>query len=150
MHSVNNRQQGFTLFEVLIYIALFTLVIGGGVMTTFRLFDGSAQVQAITEGEIELNFVLRKIDWALNGASNVSVSADQNTLTVLNNAIAYEFTETNDRVTITFAGNEYDLSSDRINITDIEFDLTGTNPQQLDITMEIDGDIVGPITRYIR
>lgn len=148
--QLRQTERGFTIFEVLIYIALFTIIIGGGISAAFQIFQGSAQVQAMAQRETELNFVLRKIDWALNGATSVSVSGDGNTLTVLKESIAYDFTTNGETVTMEFSSDLYDLTSRRISISDIDFALDGGDPEILDITMTIDEDAVGPIKRYVR
>lgn len=152
MRRVKLSQSGFTLFEVLIYIALFTFIMGGAILSSYQIFEGSAQVQALAEREVELNFVLRKIDWALNGATSVFVLNSGTTLQVLRDGgKTYEFTEADGTITLEHVGtDEYILTSSRLKIEDLSFAVVGGNPQQLEIRMTVDGDAVGPITRFIR
>ena len=63
------KNSGFTLFEVLIYIALFTVIVGGGVLSALSIFEGTARMDLKTREETELNFTLRKLDWALSGGT---------------------------------------------------------------------------------
>ena len=73
-HSV----AGFTLIEILIYIGLFTLIIGGLLFVIYGMIQGSSRLQGKVVIEEEAAFLLRKLDWALTGASDVSVpSADR-------------------------------------------------------------------------
>src|SRR3989344_1460523 len=58
---------GFTLIETLIYIALFSMIIGGAFMAAYQLIDGASKLNTKSATEQEINFVLRKIDWALTG-----------------------------------------------------------------------------------
>lgn len=74
-------RRGFTLIETIIYVGLFALLIGGGLLVTYQILQGSAQVNDKATVQGEQSFVLRKIDWALSGASSVSVPS-QTTLTV--------------------------------------------------------------------
>lgn len=64
--------RGFTLIETIIYIALLALIMGGTLMVVFNLLESSAKLNTSTTAQEEGNFVLRKLDWALSGASNVS------------------------------------------------------------------------------
>ncbi len=65
------NNQGFTLIEVIIYIALFSLLIGTAFVTAFQLMDGSGKLSTRNTVQEEGNFVLRKINWALTGVSSV-------------------------------------------------------------------------------
>ena len=61
--------QGFTLIEALIYIVLFSVVIGGGLATAFYLIQGTDDLRREALAEAEANFVLRRIDQLLSGAT---------------------------------------------------------------------------------
>ena len=63
-------KKGFTLIEVIIYIALFTILMGTAFVTAFELIDGSNKLNQKNTTEEEGNFVMRKINWALTGISN--------------------------------------------------------------------------------
>lgn len=72
-------QRGFTLIEVIIYIALFSLLMGTAFVTTFQLIQSSGNLSTKNTTQEEGSFVLRKIDWALTGAKSVTATS---TLTV--------------------------------------------------------------------
>jgi len=71
MKKINN-QKGFTLIEVIIYIALFALLIGGAFIAAYQLIDVSGKLSAKTSTQEEGNFVNRKIDWALTGVQSIT------------------------------------------------------------------------------
>ncbi|MDO8520653.1 MAG: hypothetical protein Q7S52_00895 [bacterium] len=73
---------GFTLIEALLYIALFTLVVGGGLLTIFGLLQSSEQTRQRIAIEAEGNFIMKKLDWAMNG-STISAPASGGTGTTL-------------------------------------------------------------------
>lgn len=77
------KNQGFTLIETIIYIALFGIIMGGAVATTYQLMTGSDDIGYRTEIDQEASFLLAKIDWALTGAKamGVSVNPTYDTLT---------------------------------------------------------------------
>jgi len=67
---------GFTLIEVVIYLALFSIIIGGAMAGVYQLVQSSdANAQKIIV-EQEGNFLLRKIDWALSNVASVSAPAE--------------------------------------------------------------------------
>lgn len=55
--------RGFTLFETIIYIALFGVLMSGCVISTFQIFEGIQNTELKTHQESELNFILHKIDY---------------------------------------------------------------------------------------
>ncbi len=60
-------KSGFTLIEVIIYIALFSILLGGAFVTAFQLMNGSNKTYSDTAVQEEGDFVSRKINWALTG-----------------------------------------------------------------------------------
>jgi len=68
------KNKGITLIETLVYVALFMLLIGAGMISAFYLIDSSERNKSDLSVTTESQFLLRKIDWALTGADSVSVS----------------------------------------------------------------------------
>ncbi len=68
-----NNKNGFTLIETIIYTGLLGLIIGAMLPTVFELLQGGAKLNAKTVIQSEANFVLRKINLAFSGASNVVI-----------------------------------------------------------------------------
>lgn len=79
--SKKNVKNGFTLIEVLIYIGLYSIIMGGAVVAAYAIFESSAHNQTKAMVEEEGNFLAGKIDWALSKAQSASVAGD--TLTVV-------------------------------------------------------------------
>ena len=85
-----NLKKGFTLIEAIVYLALFSLLMGGAVITSYDLFESSGRGGAHATLQEEGNFLLAKISWALSGAQAVTTpaapasacSAPSSTLTV--------------------------------------------------------------------
>lgn len=63
---------GFTLLEVIIYMALFSIMMGGLITITFQLIQSSEKTYMKGVIEEEINFVFKKIEWALIDAINIS------------------------------------------------------------------------------
>ena len=58
---MQNFKKGFTLIETVIYLALFSIVIGGALAATTLLFEGAGRNTTEARLEEEGNFMLEKI-----------------------------------------------------------------------------------------
>ncbi len=74
-------QKGFTILETIIYIALFSILMTGILVTVYELLAGGAQNRESVAIQEEGTFVNRKIGWALGGATALSVP-DSKTLVI--------------------------------------------------------------------
>jgi Tfp pilus assembly protein PilE len=148
---------GFTLIETLVYLGLFALIMGGLVMAAYMLFETSDRNQTKAMMQEEENYLLGKINWALSGASSVSVPAT-NFLSVT------KYDGTNVTITtssgdMTFNGALLNNSNVTIgNLVFIHTYLGGTNPDSVEAGFTIsaktpDGKTISEIastTRYRR
>src|SRR3989344_1509100 len=66
------QKEGFTLIEVMIYLALFTLLLGAGIVSAFYIIDAAERNKYEDSANAEAQFLLRKIDWALTGVSVIN------------------------------------------------------------------------------
>ncbi len=96
------NQKGFTLIETIIYIALFAIIIGGGMVAAYQIIESTnASYNHIVLQE-EANFLLHKINWVLTGATAVNVLPQNpgTTLQVTKKSTTYTFTVCNNNLTI--------------------------------------------------
>jgi len=63
---------GFALIETLVYLGLFAIIIGGGMVATYQIMSSSDAINNKAVVEQEGNFLLRKIDWALTGLCQIN------------------------------------------------------------------------------
>lgn len=70
----NNR--GFTLIEVLIYIALFSLIVSGFFVAAYAIFSGIGRYDAQSMVQMEGDFLLAKIEQAAGAASLAENNGD--------------------------------------------------------------------------
>jgi prepilin-type N-terminal cleavage/methylation domain-containing protein len=110
------KNRGFTLIEIIIYTALFSIMMGGLVVTVFELMQNSEKLSGNDTAQEEINFVLKKMDWALSDASDIN-SPQSGTSEVLS------VNKTN------FTNNPivFDLNTSNSNYHYIEFCLKSTN-----------------------
>ncbi len=66
------NKNGFTLIETLIYIALFSILMSGAVVTSYALIESTGKIDTKSTVEEEGSFVLKKIDWAMSDTSSIS------------------------------------------------------------------------------
>ena len=59
--------RGFTLIEVVIYIALFSLLLGTAFITAYQLIYNGNDLDNTSVTLSEGNFILRKINWVFTG-----------------------------------------------------------------------------------
>lgn len=129
--SITTR--GFSLIEVIIYLALFSILIGGAVVCTFNLLEAMASGGTRTMLAEETDFLFAKVSWALNDAESIPLpvaGATGHTLTVLRR-------DNSDGALVTFERNGTDLSTthdghsplllnnSNVKIEDITFTHTG-------------------------
>lgn len=68
-------QKGFTLIETIIYLALFSIIIGGVLVSAYQIIQASTQSQENALIQEEGHFLVAKINWALTGARTVTFPA---------------------------------------------------------------------------
>lgn len=68
-----SSKRGFTILETVIYIALFSILMTGILVTVYELLAGGAQNRESVAIQEEGTFINRKISWALGGATAITV-----------------------------------------------------------------------------
>jgi type II secretory pathway pseudopilin PulG len=138
-------QKGFTLIETLIYIALMAFILGAGVTTAYYLIDASARGKSEVNTIAEAEFLMRKIDWAMTGASDVDAVNKE----VIKGGTLIKFSLSSTTAQVTVGGVTSYLTSDRVKVTGLEFILIPTDPKGVIASSTIDGKHF-EVTKYIR
>lgn len=73
--------RGFTLIEAVVYMALLSMLMVGGLLATYQIIEGQSQASGHNTTEDEGGFVIRKIEWVL---SNIHASDLPPTITTNN------------------------------------------------------------------
>jgi type II secretory pathway pseudopilin PulG len=144
------NQKGFTLIETIIYIALFFIIIGGGMVGAYQIVQNTDRTEARTVLEQDSNFILRKIDWAITGAINVNVVSP--THLFIDKAVNIDFTL---NITGEFQKDGVTLNSSRVRISNLTFEQLSLPKPGIKTTFTAtssDGKIsqVFTSTKYIR
>ncbi len=161
MHTLNNK--GFTIIELIIYIALFSILMTGAFTSAFHLLDGAGRLNEKTVTTVEGNFVLKKLSWLLSSIDpaalpplSVGGSGCSQTLAVNKTDLSYDplirlhtVSGVNYVELLQQDGTYLALTTENASTTCLQFNLISSNPLGVTATTTIDGiDFV--ITRYVR
>ena len=69
-------QGGLTLIETVVYIALFSIIIGGAVVAAYQIFESSGRDRTRVMIQEEGDFLVAKINWALSGVQSITGPAN--------------------------------------------------------------------------
>lgn len=129
----NNKRKykayGFTLIEVIIYIALLSLIMGTCFVTAFQLIESSNSLSEKSTTQEEVNFVMRKINFLLKQTDpSAPISPSSGVLSILTFT-----TYDGNQITIWRSGEKIEikessygniflpLTTDNVKATNIEF-----------------------------
>lgn len=150
--------KGFTLIETIIYIALFGLLIGGALVTSYGLIEGTDRSQSKTTIQEEANFVLRKIDWALTGVKDINIPGSEwsNTLSVTKygptGLIYVVIRPSSGKIEMSEDGgtNFLPITTENVEVSNLGFyRISGAGPDGISASTTISG-FVASTTKYIR
>ena len=66
-----NYNKGFTLIEVIVYIGLFVILVGGGLLAAYNIIESNVVNQSRLVVYDEGNFLTSKINWEVGGSSQI-------------------------------------------------------------------------------
>ena len=134
--------EGFSLIEVLVYICLFTLIIGGSLISIASVIQNTEKTQTRVLVQEEADFVLAKIGWALTGASTITVGTSPPSLTVTNSGTTFLFqyaTATKDITLKRGVGTATVLNNHALTVQSVSFTKTSGPPDKLQANLTING-----------
>ena len=129
--------KGFTLIEIIIYMALLSLTIGFILVGVYQILDSKTGVLARTSVEEEANFLMKKIKWALTNVDAINQPAAATTSTTLS---VNKFNFPSNPVVINLSGSDINityaanpaviLNSEDVAIKELVFEniSSGSNP----------------------
>ena len=114
--------KGFALIEMVVYIGLFSIVIGGGMVATYQIMESTNAGTSHVILQEEANFLLRKINWALTGAKIANPSGTTLNITKYDGT-TYVFNLDSGNLML----NGTPLNSSSISVSELNFSSPGTN-----------------------
>ena len=140
--------RGFTLIEVVVYIALISIVIGYSTSGDYTLIRDSERLNARVIIDAEANFLLKKIEWALSSVQNItnpSSGFSDDSLSIerynfsANNPVVFDL-DSDGNLRITVGVNTEILNSELINVDNLLFEHiapNGDRPAGLKTSMDV-------------
>ena len=72
IHQNSNHNQGFTLIEALLYMALFVVIFSAAGLSAFYITASGQQLKTNLVFQEETGFILKKLDWVFMGVESVN------------------------------------------------------------------------------
>jgi prepilin-type N-terminal cleavage/methylation domain-containing protein len=132
-------QTGFTLIEIVVYLALFAILFGGAVAAAFNVIESNGRNQTKAMLQEEGNFLIAKINWAVSNAENVQVPGGGHLqATVLGDHL--EFWQEGDYLVLKRnSGDEVELNNSSIQLFNLSFiDISATGDGEKGINYGFD------------
>ncbi len=174
MSTLKHTLDGFTLIETLLYLGLFSLLIGGIIACTYPLFTNTDRMHEYTLRETEILFMTEKLRAALRTlVTDPSVTIDtpapgETAHTLIVKRGASELLRIEEDHSLSYCNPPQicttllwsmgdtpllPLHNARVSIDSFVVTHTaphGGLPRMLNITITADGDTVGPLQHYLR
>jgi len=142
------KNKGFAIIELTVYMGLFSIIMAGLIIIVFQLILSSEKLCSKDTTQEEINFVFKKLDWALTGASSINSEHDGIKITKDGDDI---YIKTEDKILkycdescITMPSNYFPITSVNVEVESFTYDSL-TNY----ITLNINGIII-KYTKYLR
>jgi hypothetical protein len=151
-------QSGTSIIELVIYIGLLSLMIAGILGAGYQFIESSGDIQSKITVDEEANFLLRKMNWVLNGVSTVHMPAPGAAASTLSvdkagypdNPIVFDLQSSMVRIA-EGSGAPVDLNGRAVAVENLSFSFlggTGGEPSAISAHFSI-GDRVFDLTRYL-
>ena len=134
--DLTKNKSGFTLFETMIYVALFGILVGTAVLSSFEIISSIDRSRKEALLEIEGNFLLQKVAWALSQSTSVHAAAYGATSTSLLVHVLYPtldtflFTADSSSLLFSKVGTRPEpLTSGDSRVVDVSFLYSGTTTE---------------------
>lgn len=135
------KQQGFTLVETLLYLGLFGLLMTGIVVSAYSMFELTGRTQSRAMLTSEGNFLLGKVNWAMNGAMSVTIGSSPLSLTITRasspNTVKFDLSSTNFQLQRDL-NTPVVLNNSNVKLQNLSFTKSGIFPAPEKVTVAFD------------
>lgn len=130
MQEIKKKQAGFTLIETIIYVALFGLMMGGGLLAVYSILEGSGKTREAMYREQEAYFIARKIDAVLSETTFISQpvsGGSYSALHVQSDGDTVIINLVDNQIILQRAGESYPLNDKLIFVENLLFERSATS-----------------------
>ena len=148
MKQIRATAPAFTIIEVLVYIGLFGIVIGGAVTAVYQIVESSGRSESKAHLQKEGDFLIGKVEWALSGAR--AIEAPGINVSSADSLTIRRWDTMNDPVTLSVSGTDLTISRtggaaqvlNNSNVTITDFRVShlysgGANPESVTATIDV-------------
>ncbi len=152
--------RGFTLIEMIVYIALFTILLTSGFTAAFQIIKSGDNLDSKLRTEEEGNFILHKIAWSLSSLDPVTspvisgTACNQNLTTYrtdLPNPVSVRLHQVSgiNYIEIEDDGvSYYPISTANVTVSCLNF-ISSASPAGITANVTVNGNVI-TVTRYMR
>lgn len=147
--------RGFTLIETLIYLALFSMLFTGILLSSYGFFTSVEHVSSLVVGENEAAFVIYKINAILNASRSIAEPTTHGDVLRVTTTDSDVYIIRNVEGAITLQKNSASpvlLTAERVTFSNFSATNTPKNaglPHHLEYTFSVDGTPISPIRTYV-
>ncbi len=160
------KDSGFFLIEIIVYIALFSILMTGLFIASQSILQNSNLNTGKIIAQDEINFVMQKINWTLSGTSSIARLITPNVTNQYTNILSLKrsdgiqvdirYVEASSSIEMREGGEmaEYiPLTSQNVSVTNLSFQYSSsigsTNVYSISASTTIDG-MNGSLTTYVQ
>jgi hypothetical protein len=125
IHQNSNHNQGFTLIEALLYMALFVVIFSAAGLSAFYITASGQQLKTNLVFQEETGFILKKLDWVFMGVESVNdppLSSSGSRLSLMRDGRLLEMRLNDGKMQIKIGEGDYeDLNNDLVLVSDLVF-----------------------------
>lgn len=120
-NKINKMKAGFSLVEVLIYLAILTIFITSSFLLVNYILENAEWSKFNIENQANIEFVFKKIERALLNTQTVNIPAPNSISSELSitqydaNSLIFSFRD--EKIKLLKDGKEIDLTNDRVKVT---------------------------------
>ena len=152
-------QKGFTLVELIVYIAIVTVFISGAILFTWDIIYGRVKSKVQRDLNQNMRFSVKRINFEIKNASGLNY-VNSNEICLANTDSSYNpvrIYESGQRLYIAWGGGSVDcttmtfsepLISTDVVVSNLSFLELSSNPQSININYEITLESVGDRTEW--
>ena len=138
MKTNRKTQRGFTLVELIVYLALFAILFGGAIAGTYSLIESGGRNQSRIMMQQEGEFLLAKINWIVSSAETAQVPTGDRLL-VSSSLDNFELKQSgNNLVLIKDSNPELILNNSSVRINNLSFSTVESNQKGIAYAFDLE------------
>jgi type II secretory pathway pseudopilin PulG len=145
------KNHGFTLLETVLYVSVLSFILASLLGITYQSLESADKISQKITLQQEANFLVRKFEWAINGASDAIVSGSDLTITrhASPTTVVFKNNSVNKTLDISAEFGQLPLNSQNVLVDNIIFTVGATTPKQVTLSFNVNGEPFS-ISKYIR